>query len=162
MPSSATLDAPLWHVDVSLPARRLLGRNHHRRPRAPAPSPAYTRARPRAPSRALPMLPERPQAEHPARAHRPSLTRPERAARRRRGPRNSTQGARARSSCRTPSSHPQPPSSGRFLTLTGRAWTFQRRRRRTESSGRHPPSYSRRTRSRHACTPSDSFGTRWA
>ena len=42
------------------------------------------------------MLPERPQAEHPARAHRPSLTRPERAARRRRGPRNSTQGARAR------------------------------------------------------------------
>ena len=55
-----------------------------------------------------------------------------------------------------------PPSSGRFLTLTGRAWTFQRRRRRTESSGRHPPSYSRRTRSRHACTPSDSFGTRWA
>ena len=48
------------------------------------------------------------------------------------------------------------------VALTGRSLTFQRRRRIPESSGQDPPLCSRRTRSRHACTPSDSFGTRWA
>ena len=158
------------------------------RPRAP-PSPADPRAPPSAPDRrseppsapdrprsppsaperprALP-IPECPQVEHPARA-RPSLPIPERAIssrRRRLVCRISTRGARG---ARTRSSYiiappfpfvlrPIPP----WPSLTGRSLTFQRRRRIPESSGQDPPLCSRRTRSRHACTPSDSFGTRWA
>ena len=177
-------------LPISLHARRHMSGNWEitsRAPSAPEPcrSPSTTRAppspadtpiapdRPRSPPsaperpRALP-IPECPQVEHPARA-RPSLPIPERAIssrRRRLVCRISTRGARG---ARTRSSYiiappfpfvlrPIPP----WPSLTGRSLTFQRRRRIPESSGQDPPLCSRRTRSRHACTPSDSFGTRWA